>query len=153
MILPKRADIVTFLGRDFFPHYSTPQTVKETIDIVQLQFNISDEARKLLSPRAHGTDGTVLEALVLFSIQDLVDLRCLEHVGVSTYQWRKGAKYLGHCCMREVNECLVSFKILKEKPVDEICMLLKSRWNEDTVLAARAKWELTTNREEAKIGI
>ena len=69
--LPTQAEIEEFLARDFFPKYPDPMPLAETVDMVQLQFEVPDDARALPCPRAHGTDGTILECLTWFAMKRL----------------------------------------------------------------------------------
>ena len=69
--IPSQTDIEEFLARDFFPKYPDPMPLAETVDMVQLQFEVPDDARALPCPRAHGTDGTILECLTWFAMKRL----------------------------------------------------------------------------------
>ena len=143
--IPSQVNIEEFLGRDFFSNYPNAQTVKETIDMVQLQFQISDEARDLKAAKAHGTDGTILESLVLFAMQRLVEKNCLIHVGKSTYKWKSGVRYYGRCPMKDVNYCIYRLTEMTKVhiPMERAVTVLNSICNPETVAAAVHKFQLT----------
>ena len=70
--LPKQHEIEEFLGREFFPKYPYSLPLKEAVEMVQLEYEVSDDARALTIERGHGTDGTVLECLTYFAILRLM---------------------------------------------------------------------------------
>jgi len=45
--IPSQTDIEEFLARDFFPKYPNPMPLAETVDMVQLQFEVPDDALPL----------------------------------------------------------------------------------------------------------
>jgi hypothetical protein len=141
--LPKQSEIEEFLGREFFPKYPYSLPLLEAVDMVQLEWEVTEEARQLRTPRGHGTDGTILECLTNFAILRLMEQGYVIRTGKNTFK-ASGKRYIEHVPRKDIQECLISFRILKDRPVDQICDLLKSRWDEDTILATRAKWELTT---------
>jgi hypothetical protein len=144
--IPPQSDIEEFLGRDFFPKYSKPQTVLETIDIVQLQFGIPDEARALKCPRGHGTEGSLLEALVLFAMVRLEERGFLVHVGTSTYRWKSGVRYFSKAPRKDVEHCLYRLRTMTEAhvPLEQaVSILIDAKWTVDAVLTAQSKLNLT----------
>jgi len=141
-MLPKQREIEDFLGRDFFPSYSGPMTLKETVDMVQLQFCIPDEARALPVPRGHASTiegGTILECLTHFAMLRLHEKGYLLPAGLpNTFQWKGGMRYIGKVSRRQVNEVLMTFRILRttEETLSQALTLIKGRWPEDVIQTA-----------------
>ena len=52
--IPTQAEIEEFLARDFFPKYPDPMPLAETVDMVQLQFEVPDDARSCLARERTG---------------------------------------------------------------------------------------------------
>jgi hypothetical protein len=107
--LPKQAEIEDFLGRDFFPKYPLPLPLKEAVDMVQLEFEVSDEARAMPVPRGHASSfegGTVLECLTYFAILRLQERGFIVRTGKNMFLKAEGKKYFGRCPRRDVNHCL-----------------------------------------------
>ena len=143
--IPTQAEIEEFLGAEFFPKYPLPLPLKEAVDMAQLEFEVSDEARAMRVPNGHASaagGGTVLECLTRFAILRLQEKGYVVRVGQNKFKGT-GKRYI-KVNQQELGYCLTSFSILQHKPIDEVCEILKTKWDEATVLAARAKWELTT---------
>ena len=145
--IPSQTDIEEFLARDFFPKYPDPMPLAETIDMVQLQFEVPDEARKLPCPRAHGTDGTILECLTWFAMKRLEERGFLVQVGTASYRWKVGVKYFGkEVSRRDLNLCLYRLGEMTKVGMslaDSMDCLRHDKWEEATVLAAGHKYNLT----------
>ncbi len=144
--LPKQAEIEDFLGREFFPKYPLPLPLKEAVDMAQLEFEVSDEARALPVPRGHASSfegGTVLECLTYFAILRLQERGFIVRTGENMFLRIRGRKYFGKVDRKMVNEALVSFNILRNQPVYRIMNLLRDRWPEDVISAAKEKFNLT----------
>ena len=111
--IPSQTDIEEFLARDFFPKYPDPMPLAETVDMVQLQFEVPDDARALPCPRAHGTDGTILECLTWFAMKRLEERGFLVRVSKASYRWKVGVKYYGkEVPRRDLSLCLYRIQIV-----------------------------------------
>ena len=144
--IPTQGEIEEFLARDFFPHYSSPMPLSETIDMVQIQFEVPDEARKLPCARAHGTDGTILECLTWFAMKRLEEKGFLVQVGKTIYRWKVGVKYFGKVPGKDLSLCLYRLKLMTDLGMglaDSMDCLRRDKWEENTVLAAEHKYNLT----------
>lgn len=145
--IPTQGEIEEFLARDFFPHYSSPMSLSETVDMVQIQFEVPDEARALPCPRAHGTDGTILECLTWFAMKRLEERGFLVQVGKTIYRWKVGVKYFGkEVSRRDLDCCLYRLGKMAETGIslaESMDWLRHDKWEEATVLAAGHKYNLT----------
>jgi len=148
-MIPLQSDIEEFLGREFFPAYCGPMTLPETVDMVQLQFNVPDEARTLPVPRGHGcgvNGGTILECFTHFALLRLQERGFITRTGRNTYQWR-GAKYFGkEISASNIRHCVYRLGLMATVGLnlaDSLDALRRSKWDEATVLAAAHKFNLT----------
>ena len=145
--IPSQTDIEEFLARDFFPKYPNPMPLAETVDMVQLQFEVPDDARKLPCPRAHGTDGTILECLTWFAMKRLEERGFLVRVGTASYRWKVGVRYFGkEVSRRDLSLCLYRLGEMTKVGMslaDSMDCLRHDKWEEATVLAAGHKFNLT----------
>lgn len=141
--LPKQNEIEEFLGREFFPKYPYSLPLKEAVDMVQIEFNVSDEARALPLEKGHGSEGTVLECLTYFAIMRLKERGFVSRTGENEFK-QTGKKYFSaHVSQQDVAAALVSVKILlRDKPFEVAFNLLGDRWPEDVLLAAQEKLTL-----------
>lgn len=119
----------------------------ETVDMVQLQFEVPDDARKLPCPRAHGTDGTILECLTWFAMKRLEERGFLVRVGTASYRWKVGVRYFGkEVSRRDLSLCLYRLGEMTKVGMslaDSMDCLRHDKWEEATVLAAGHKFNLT----------
>lgn len=138
--LPKQTEIEEFLGREFFPKYDKPVTLAELVDLVQLEFQVTDDDRAILMPSGHGSDGTVFECLIHFAILRLQEKKCVSHVGASTFVWSQ-TRYVGKCNRRDVSDAQVSLKILKSLGMDKETSMIKlaGKWHDDVIETAAIK--------------
>ena len=145
--IPSQTDIEEFLARDFFPKYPDPMPLAETVDMVQLQFEVPDDARALPCPRAHGTDGTILECLTWFAMKRLEERGFLVRVSKASYRWKVGVKYYGkEVPRRDLNHCLYRLEQMAKIGMalaESLDCLRRDKWEEATVLAAGHKFNLT----------
>jgi len=145
--IPSQTDIEEFLARDFFPKYPDPMPLAETVDMVQLQFEVPDDARKLPCPRAHGTDGTILECLTWFAMKRLEERGFLVKVDTAKYRWKVGVRYFGkEVSRRDLNHCLYRLGEMAKIGMSlaaSLDVLRRAKWEEATVLAAGHKYNLT----------
>ena len=144
--IPSQTEIEEFLARDFFPKYPDPMPLAETVDMVQLQFEVPDDARKLPCPRAHGTDGTILECLTWFAMKRLEERGFLVKVSKASYRWKVGVKYFSKVPVKDLHLCLYWLKLMTDLGMalaDAMDCLRRDKWEEETVLAAGHKYNLT----------
>lgn len=111
--IPCQSVIEEFLGREFFAKYKAPVTLAELVDLVQLEFQISDEDRKLVCENGHGTDGTILECYVNFALLRLQEKHCVSRVSEQTFQTGT-QRYIGKTRIREVNLAVWQMKQLRD---------------------------------------
>jgi len=141
--LPKQNQIEEFLGREFFPKYQKPVSLAEMVDLIQLEFQVTDADRAIRMPNGHGcitNGGTILECLVHFAIVRLQEKHCVTHLGANTFVWSK-TRYVGKCNRRDVGEAQVSLKILKSSGLDKETAMIKlaGRWHDDVIETAAEK--------------
>ena len=128
------------------PEYADSMPLAEIVDMVQMQFEVPDDARKLPCPRAHGTDGTILECLTWFAMKRLEERGFLVKVGRASYRWKVGVRYLGKVPQKDLNLCLYRIHMMTDLGMalaDAMDCLRRDKWEEETVLAAGHKYNLT----------
>ena len=138
--LPKQSEIEAFLGKEFFPKYNRAIPLSEVVDMVQLEFEVSDENRSIRCPSGHGSDGTIIECLTRFALLRLEEKQCVLNLGQNIFRWN-GRPFVGKVSRREVNEAAVSLKILMSigKDKDTAVIELAGKWDDDVVLTAADK--------------
>lgn len=148
-MIPLQSEIEEFLGREFFPAYSGSMTLPETVDMVQLQFDVSDDARALPVPRGHASGmngGTILECFTHFALLRLQEKGFIARTGKNTYRWA-GVKYFGkEVPARDIGLCVFRLRKMAELNMgleESLDILRKAKWEEATVLAAAHKFNLT----------
>lgn len=147
--IPSQGEIEEFLGRDFFPKYANPMTVAETIDMVQLQFGVPDDARALPVPRGHASTyegGSILECLTHFALLRLQERGFVVRTDRNTYVWKSGVKWFGKVSQKNLNHLVLQLhrRTSLGASVEEVAeQFHKGGWAEDEILAAVHKFNLT----------
>lgn len=139
--LPKQVEIEEFLGREFFPKYKNAVSLSELVDLVQLEFQISDEDRQVKCPTGHGSDGTILECLVRFALLRLEEMRCVVNIGQNTFRVG-GSRFVGTLISRrDYNAACYWIKLMRDSGTDkETAMIyLAGRYSDDTIEKAAQK--------------
>lgn len=144
--LPLQSEIENFLGQEFFPYYSKPMVLPEVVDMVQLQFQVTDEDRSRPVPRGHACGiqgGSILECLTHFALLRLEERGYIRKIGRNQVQWN-GLRFAGKVSKKDVSEARLSLKILTAagtlEPAQAI-NLVAQKWPTETVQrAAKLLW-------------
>lgn len=147
--IPSQHEVTEFLGREFFPKYPLPLTLAEAVDMVQIEFGVSDEDRKRLMPNGHGSDGTVLECFTHFAIVRLLEKGFLVRTGKETYKWKEGAKWFDKVPRKDFSHLMqrLIFATMRGETVESMIKdFRKNNWDENTIQAVVHHFNLTASK-------
>jgi len=154
--LPKQSEIEEFLGREFFPKYDKPVSLAELVDLIQLEFQITDADRALPVPNGHGctfNGGTILECLVHFATVRLQEKKCLVRTDKNTFAWG-GHRYIGVVNSREYNMVVFNMQGLRDichMDKDTAMIHLAGKWDDDVIEKAAQKVYETTSHHNTNL--
>lgn len=152
-MLPKQSEIEEFLGKDFFPKYPNPQSLSETVDMVQIEFNVPDDARALPVPRGHASTyegGTILECLTHFALLRLLERGFVVRTDRNTYAWKDGVRWFGKVSQKHLNHLVL--QLHRGTSLGHTVSEIRDQWEKngswtpDEMQAAVHKFNLTKER-------
>jgi len=150
--LPKQGEIEEFLGTEFFPKYNFPLPLVEAVDMVQLEFNVNEDDRKIPLPNGHGSSfngGTILECLTHFAMLRLQEKGFLIRVAHNTYRWKEGSKWFSKVSRKDFNHLMtrLTFGVKHGETVETMAADFRDgNWDENTIQAVVREYNLTNSK-------
>ena len=142
--MPRQTQIEEFLATEFFPKHQGAIYITDLVDLVQLQFGVSDEARAIKMPCTErgmsGTtgEGSILECLTYFACMRLIEKYCVIRLENNTFRWKNGSSWIKEANRKEIGFAKVSLKLLKSINIekDKAIEMLSTKWDYYTLMLA-----------------